>query len=219
MHYTQTVQDYLKAIYQLQQHEAPVSNSRLASYFAVSAPAVTDMVKKLESQNLVDYQIREGVRLTLAGEKIALEMIRHHRLLELYLVQALGMTWDEVHAEAEVLEHVLSEQLEDRIARFLGYPEFDPHGAPIPNRDGTLPSRVTRSLAALAAGDVARIAEVDDSDSERLRYIADLGLVPGVLVRLVQRAPFDGPLTLRIGEPPVEQVIDVHLAARIQVHR
>lgn len=217
MRVTAGVQDYVKAIYELQQTEAPVSNGRLAGYFSFSAPAITDMVKKLEALQLVEYQSREGVRLTTLGEKMALEMIRHHRLLELYLVQALGMTWDEVHAEAEVLEHVISETLEDRIAEYLGHPQFDPHGAPIPARDGTIPSRSAQSLLALEVGGAALVAEVDDRDPARLRYLADLGLVPNTPIILSARAPFDGPLTLLVGEPPVERVIDSRLASRIQV--
>ena len=138
---TSTIQDYVKAVYMLQLEETPVTNGRLAAYFAISAPAVTDMVKRLHSMALVDYHPREGVRLTVRGEQVALEVVRHHRLLELYLVEALGMGWDEVHAEAEVLEHVLSDRLEERIVAVLGNPQFDPHGAPIPAADGSIPPR------------------------------------------------------------------------------
>ncbi len=217
MRITTGVQDYVKAIYELQQVEAPVSNGRLATHFGFSAPAITEMVKKLESLQLVDYQAREGVTLTPIGEKVALEMIRHHRLLELYLVEALGMSWDEVHAEAEVLEHVLSEALEERISAYLGDPKFDPHGAPIPARDGTLPQRTSRLLTTLEVGQSATIVEVDDRDSERLRYLADLGLLPSTPVHLVERAPFDGPLTLDVGDPPQRQVIDHRLARLIHI--
>src|SRR5262249_28660252 len=151
----------LKAIYTLQQDGQMVTNSQLASHFRVSAPAVTDMIRKLsegvklnrepnsELVPLVHYTAREGVRLTPDGERITLEMIRHHRLIELYLVKALGMSWDEVHDEAEILEHFLSESLEERLAAYLGEPEFDPHGAPIPARDGTLPVRDTNSLLSI----------------------------------------------------------------------
>jgi DtxR family transcriptional regulator, Mn-dependent transcriptional regulator len=217
MRITAGVQDYVKAIYTLQQIASPVSNGRLASHFGFSAPAITEMVKKLETLQLVDYQAREGVRLTDVGERIALEMIRHHRLLELYLVEALGMSWDEVHDEAEVLEHVLSETLEDRIAAYLGNPQFDPHGAPIPARDGTLPQRVSQPLTSLEVGTRALIVEVDDDDAERLRYLADLGLVPQTTIVLLARAPFEGPLTLQVGEDSLQQVLDSRLAARIQV--
>ncbi len=219
MRITPGVQDYVKAIYTLQQDEAPVSNGRLATHFGFSAPAITEMVKKLETLQLVDYQAREGVRLTDVGEQIALEMIRHHRLLELYLVEALGMSWDEVHVEAEVLEHFLSETLEERIAAYLGDPQFDPHGAPIPARDGTLPQRDSLSLASLEVGSRSLIVEVDDRDPERLRYLADIGLLPQTEIVLLARAPFDGPLTLQVGQPAVERVLDSRLAARIQVQR
>lgn len=219
MRITAGVQDYVKAIYTLQHVEQPVSNGRLAAHFGFSAPAITEMVKKLESLQLVSYQSREGVQLTSLGEKIALETIRHHRLLELYLVEALGMSWDEVHDEAEVLEHVLSETLEQRIADYLGNPQFDPHGAPIPAHDGTLPQRDSLSLAALDVGTRTTIVEVDDRDAERLRYLADLGLVPQTEIVLLGRAPFDGPLTLRVGALQVERVLDSRLASRIQVQR
>lgn len=217
MRITAGVQDYVKAIYTLQQEEAPVSNGRLASYFGFSAPTITEMVKKLESLELVDYQARYGVRLTEIGEKIALEMIRHHRLLELYLVQALGMSWDEVHDEAEVLEHVLSEALEERIAEYLGHPQFDPHGSPIPARDGSIPQRDSCSLALLELNQIARIVEVEDRDAARLRYLADLGLTPNNVITIIARAPFDGPLTLCVGAEQTQQVLDSRLATRIQV--
>ena len=217
MRITAGVQDYLKAIYELQQYEAPVSNGRLAARFGFSAPAITEMVKKLEALQLVNYQAREGVTLTPLGQRIALEMIRHHRLLELYLVEALGMSWDEVHDEAEILEHVLSENLEERIAAFLGDPKFDPHGSPIPTRDGTLPSRPSQLLSTLEPGTSAVVVEVDDRNADRLRYLADLGLTPATPIHVVKKAPFDGPLTLLVGEPPQEQIVDSRLARLIQV--
>jgi len=217
MRITAGVQDYVKAIYTLQQTEAPVSNGRLAQHFGFSAPAITEMVKKLETLQLVDYQTRGGVRLTAVGEQIALEMIRHHRLLELYLVEALGMSWDQVHDEAEVLEHVISETLEERIATFLGNPQFDPHGAPIPARDGTLPKRDSQPLTLLDVGCRARVVEVDDRDAERLRYLAGLGITPGTEIVLLARAPFEGPLTLQVGIALIERVLDSRLAVRIQV--
>lgn len=217
MRITAGVQNYVKAIYTLQQTEAPVSNGRLAHHFGFSAPAITEMVKKLETLQLVHYQTRGGVRLTAVGEQIALEMVRHHRLLELYLVEALGMSWDEVHDEAEVLEHVISETLEERIATFLGNPQFDPHGAPIPARDGTLPKRDSQPLTLLDVGCRALVVEVDDRDAERLRYLAGLGITPGTAIVLLARAPFEGPLTLQVGTALIERVLDSRLAVRIQV--
>jgi len=217
MNLTVSGQDYVKAIYLLQQRESPVTNGRLATHFTVSAPSVTEMVQKLHRLAMVDYHPREGVRLTGEGERVALELIRHHRLLELYLVEALGMTWDEVHAEAEVLEHFLSESLEERIASYLGDPQFDPHGAPIPARDGSLPQRVAQVLTSLAHGVPARVVEVDDSAPDRLRYLAELGLVPHTAVVVAAQAPFDGPLTVHVGEPATVRIIDARLATLIRV--
>ena len=217
MNLTASGQDYIKAIYFLQQRKSPVTNSRLAAHFTVSAPSITEMVQKLHRLDFVEYHPREGVRLTRAGEELALELIRHHRLLELYLVEALGMPWDEVHAEAEVLEHVLSDAVEARIAAYLGDPQFDPHGAPIPARDGSLPHRVTQSLAILAHGVPAQVVEVDDGEPERLRYLAELGLVPQTAVVVIAQAPFDGPLTVHVGESSAVRVVDARLAGLIHV--
>jgi DtxR family Mn-dependent transcriptional regulator len=217
MTFTSTIQDYVKAVYMLQLEETPVTNGRLAAYLAISAPAVTDMVKRLHALALVDYLPREGVRLTARGEQVALEVVRHHRLLELYLVEALGMGWDEVHAEAEVLEHVLSNRLEERIVAVLGNPQFDPHGAPIPARDGSIPLRLASSLATFPRGILATIVEVDDRDPAHLRYLASLGLIPATVLMVTDQAPFDGPLTLTIGPHSHIRTIDSRLAARILV--
>lgn len=140
--------------------------------------------------------------LSPLGEKIALEVIRHHRLIELYLYEALGYPWDEVHAEAERLEHVISEAFEDRVAAMLGNPEYDPHGQPIPRKDGTCPEPVGVALSSLAPGRSGRVARVADDRSDLLRYLASVGIVPGARVHVVERAPFDGPLHVRVGDDP-----------------
>ena len=215
------VEDYLKAIYELQDGQRPVSNSVLLARLRqaaahYSAAAVTDMLKKLATAGLVHYEPYHGVRLTDVGEQIAFEMLRHHRLLELYLVERMGVPWDEAHAEADVLEHVLSEALETRIAALLGDPLFDPHGAPIPTRAGTLLHRVLTPLCQVTEGTCCLVAEVDDDDPSQLRYLAQLGLVPHAVVTVRQRDPFDGPLHICVGE--IEHVVGQRLAASVLVH-
>ena len=155
--------------------------------------------------------------LTPPGEKIALEVIRHHRLLELYLVEALGLPWDRVDAEAEILEHVLSEEVEERIAALLGQPTRDPHGDPIPGRDGSVASAAWRSLAEVPAGGRARVVRVPDRDARVLRYLGEIGLVPAADVRVVRREPLDGPLHIRLGDAAQQRVIGRDIAERIAV--
>jgi DtxR family transcriptional regulator, Mn-dependent transcriptional regulator len=158
------------------------------------------MIKKLAGMHLLEHERYQGVVLTPAGEKIALEVVRHHRLIERYLAEALGVPWDKVHDEAEKWEHVLSEEMEDRIDAMLGFPTTDPHGAPIPGRDGTMAPPVRERLSDLQAGQSATIAEVSDHDSAMLRYLGDLGLYPGARVEVLAVAPFGGPLMVRLGE-------------------
>ncbi|NHZ71669.1 MAG: metal-dependent transcriptional regulator [Aquificales bacterium] len=195
----QAIEDYLKTIYMLAEAESPVSTSRIAEAREVKPGSVTSMLQRLAKLNLVDYEKHYGVTLTESGEKIALEVIRHHRLLELYLSEALGFGWDEVHEQAELLEHVISEKLEERIAAVLGNPTLDPHGDPIPAKDGTIIQQETRPLTAVSPGETVLVTRIpDDGDSERLRYLAELGLRPGTEVMITAVAPFDGPLTLTI---------------------
>jgi DtxR family Mn-dependent transcriptional regulator len=156
------------------------------------------MIKKLASMHLLEHEPYQGVVLTTAGEKIALEVIRHHRLIERYLAEALGVPWDKVHEEADKWEHVLSEEMEERIDAMLGYPTTDPHGAPIPARDGTMAAPVRERLCDLLPGQAATVAEVNDHDSAVLRYLGELGLYPGARVEVVSVAPFNGPLTVRL---------------------
>ncbi|PDW04700.1 metal-dependent transcriptional regulator [Candidatus Viridilinea mediisalina] len=213
---TPAVEDYLKAIYMLQQHGV-VTTSLLGEQRGSKPGSVTGMIKKLAEMNLVEHTPYQGVCLTPAGERVALEVIRHHRLLELYLVEALGYSWDEVHEEAEKLEHHISEKLEARIAAHLGHPTFDPHGDPIPTLEGTLPERIDLRLADLAIGEHARIVRVRDQSAERLRYLADLGLIPGALIDIIASAPFDGPLSLRLGS--ATHALDRRMARTIEVER
>jgi DtxR family transcriptional regulator, Mn-dependent transcriptional regulator len=215
---TPAVEDYLKAIYQLEQEEpkaGSVTGQRIAERLGVASPSVTNMIKRLSELGLVEHERYRGVELSDTGERIALEVVRHHRLLERYLVEALGYGWDEVHDEAERLEHHISEALEARMAAALGDPTVDPHGDPIPHLDGSVAGADTRKLVDLAPGDVAVVRRVSDQDPERLRYLEQLGLRPGANVRLLEALPFDGPLRLEIAG--TEQVIGRPLGAVIQV--
>lgn len=196
------VQDYLKTIYKLSQHESRVSPSKVAERLTVSVPAVTKMVKRLQELNLCRYSRSEGLRMTAAGTKIALEMIRHHRLLELYLMEALGYGWDEVHEEAEKLEHVISEEFEAKIDELLEFPTRDPHGDPIPTRDGRVEERKTKPMEELEPGQVATVERVSDGDPTFLRYLATLGLFPGTQVRIVATEPFGGPIRIEVDGAP-----------------
>ena len=193
------IEDYLKAIYELHQGGVPVSTSALAERLGFASASVTGMLKKLSAHTpqLVKYRRHKGATLTATGDKIALEIIRHHRLIELYLTEALGYSWDEVHAEAEKLEHVISESFEDRIATFLGDPEVDPHGEPIPTKEGRIADSVGTRLSALLVGQVGRITRVTDEDPELLRYLTELGLSPRALVTVIARAPFGGPVSVQ----------------------
>ncbi len=212
---TPVIEDYLKAIYSLRQSGESVRTVALAAHLNVKPPTVTAMLKTLADLQLIRYEPYRGVELTETGEQIALEIVRHHRLIELYLVEALGFSWDEVHEEAEVLEHFISEKLEARIAAYLDNPTHDPHGDPIPALDGTLPDSSARSLADVPEESEARIARVFEQAAERLRYIAKLGLVPGARVMVTASAPFDGPISVRVND--VVQVIDRRLARMILV--
>lgn len=195
----QAIEDYLKTIYTLAETETPVSTSRIAAARQVKPGSVTSMIQRLAKLNLVNYEKHYGVTLTQPGEKIALEVIRHHRLLELYLSEALGFGWDEVHEQADILEHVISEKFEERIANALGHPSFDPHGDPIPDKDGVMVRQPTESLASLEVGSAAQVARIiDDANSEMLRYLAALGLTPGAEITIMEKAPFNGPLTVEV---------------------
>jgi DtxR family transcriptional regulator, Mn-dependent transcriptional regulator len=193
-----SIEDYAKAIYVLEERHGVASTNGLAERLGVSAPAVSAMVKKLASLGYVTHVRYRGVRLTDEGRLVALEVLRHHRLLETYLVEELGVPWDRVHAEAEVLEHVLSEVLEERIAAKLGEPTNDPHGDPIPAADGTVTERPTVALAALRVGDRGRFVRVSDSNPKLLRELADFGIRPGDKVEVVADGVRFGPTVHRL---------------------
>jgi len=199
------VEDYAKAIFTLEDRgDGSVINNALAARLGVTPASSSGMVKKLGELGLVRHLPYRGVQLTEQGREVALEVLRHHRLLELYLAESLGVPWDRVHDEAEVLEHVLSEELEELIAGKLGNPTRDPHGDPIPTPDGRLPEQPTERLDELPVGARGRFVRVSDSDPEMLRYLADHGVRPGHPLEVVDRQPFEGPLSVRFGE-------DVHV--------
>jgi DtxR family transcriptional regulator, Mn-dependent transcriptional regulator len=198
------VENYAKAIYALQQRSDTVTTNAIAERLGVTAASASGMIKKLDSLGLVSHVPYKGVELTEDGERLALEVIRHHRLLELYLAESLDVPWDRVHAEAEVLEHVLSEELEELIAAKLGHPTVDPHGDPIPTADLVIEERPTSSLADLNPGARATFVRISDSDPEMLRYLADRGIAPGDDFEVIDKQPFDGPTFARFGD-------DVHV--------
>jgi DtxR family Mn-dependent transcriptional regulator len=195
------VEDYAKAIYALQgRGDGAVSTTALAERLGVTAGSASGMVRKLDEHGLVTHVPYRGVRLTAHGERLALEVLRHHRLLELYLAETLGVPWDRVHDEAEVLEHVLSEDLEALIAAKLGDPTHDPHGDPIPSADLELREEATECLSALEPGAEGTFVRVSDADPEMLRYLSQRGIAPGVSLRVEDKQPFGGPLFVRLGE-------------------
>jgi DtxR family transcriptional regulator, Mn-dependent transcriptional regulator len=196
-----SVQDYAKAVYALEARKGgAVSTNELAERLGVTPGSVSAMLRKLSEVGLVEHEPYHGVRLTSQGRRVALEVLRHHRLLELFLAEELGMPWDRVHAEAEVLEHVLSEELEELIAARLGDPTVDPHGDPIPTVDFGIEERSTHSLDELAPGMAGRFVRVSDSDPEMLRYLAGHGIAIGERLEIVDRQPFGGPVFVRFGE-------------------
>ena len=212
---SETAQDYLKEIYKLQTETGRVETSALAERVGVAPPSATAMLKKLGALGLVEHERYRGARLTRAGEKAAIEVIRHHRLLEMYLAETLGLPIEDVHGEAERLEHALSEELEARIDARLGFPTHDPHGHPIPDADLNLDQSSPRVLNDLEPGEEATIERVPDGDSELLRYLSSLDLLPGERVEFVEAAPFGGPVRLLTGGH--ERAISRELAGQIGV--
>jgi len=212
---TGPVEDYLKAVYELERAGTPAATTDLAARLGVAPASVTGMVRRLARQGLLTHQRYRGVRLTREGRQAALRTIRRHRVIESYLVRALGYRWDEVDDEAERLEHAASDDFVDRMAAAIGEPTNDPHGAPIPSREGAVNEARYRSLADLAAGAAAEVMQVSDDDPELLRYLADLAIKPGSTVRVAERAPFGGPITLEVGE--LTRVVGPALAERVLV--
>ena len=196
-----STENYLKSVYDLEQTTTPVPMSALADRLGVAPASVTEMVQKLDRARprLLVYRPRKGVHLTDAGRQRALKVIRNHRLVEHFLHKVLGFSWDEVHEEAETLEHHLSDRVTERLAAFMGDPQYDPHGEPIPKQSGEIPTHADKVLSDLAEGETARIRRVGAKDPELLRHLAELGLIPGSEVTILSKAPFDGPIRIRIG--------------------
>ncbi|MEZ4733854.1 MAG: metal-dependent transcriptional regulator [Caldilineaceae bacterium] len=195
---TSAHEDYLKAIYLLMAEGTKVNNSALANFLEVSPASTTNMVKKLAELELVEYEPYQSITLTEAGERVALEVLRHHRLLELYLHQKLNLPWDQIHAEADRLEHVISEALEDAISDALGNPTIDPHGDPIPSKDGYMEVVTGVPLSGVDLDQPHRLVRVLIQDADRLNYLGTMGLYPNATVTLLKRAPFAGPLLIDV---------------------
>jgi DtxR family Mn-dependent transcriptional regulator len=216
---TEAVEDYAKAIYALQHRGGgePVGTSALAERLDVAPSTVTAMLKRLDRMELVSYEPYRGATLTPSGEQVALEVIRHHRLIEAFLAEALEMPWDRVHDEAEVLEHYISEELEQRIAERLGDPRRDPHGDPIPSAELDLAADRTVALAALKPSEAATFTRVSDSNPEMLRFLDERGIRPGVTLSVVGAEPFGGPLLVEVAG--AEHALGAELAAKMRVER
>ena len=213
---SEAIEDYAKAIYALASRgDGTVSTTALAERLGVTPASVSAMIRKLAERGMVEHVPYHGVRLTADGERLALEVLRHHRLLELYLAEQLGVPWDRVHEEAEALEHVLSEDLESRIAAKLGNPTHDPHGDPIPTPDLNIEEGETLSLADLMPGTRGRFVRVSDSDPAMLRFLDERGVRLGDRLEVLDRQPFDGPLTVRFGDD--QHVLGGRLASAIRV--
>lgn len=196
--YTAPVEDYLKTIYEIERVTGAAATTDIATRLAVAPASVSGMIRRLSGQGLLEHEKYRGVRLTEEGRRVALGTIRRHRIIELYLVEKLGFSWDRVHDEAEQLEHAASDELIDRMAASLGEPTVDPHGAPIPTREGEIDEGDNVPLTDLRPGEVGRIVRVSDDDPALLRYLDELGLTPGAVVTVRDVAPFAGPITLRV---------------------
>lgn len=213
---TRSIEDYLKAIYQLESGGTPAQTNAIAGALDVAPPSVSGMLKRLAEGGLIEHEPYRGVVLTTGGRRAALKIVRRHRILESYLVSKLGYDWDTVHEEAERLEHAASDQLVERMAMALGNPRYDPHGSPIPTPGGDIERPDLVSLDNVPIGPMAELRMVSDTEPERLRYLAALGLKPGTRFEVLARQPFRGPVTLRlVGVIPRDQVIGYELAASL----
>jgi DtxR family Mn-dependent transcriptional regulator len=213
------ISDCLKVIFAMQERGQKISTSAVREQLGVSDATVTMLFKDFAEAGWVEHIPYHGVHLTPLGERKAMEVIRHHRLLELYLARELGYSWDKVHNEADKLEHVISEEFEDKLDALLGHPTVDPHGDPIPSKDGVITVRKGLSLAQLQTGQSALILRVNDQDPEKLCYLGQLGLYPDTYVQMLGRAPFGGPIRILVGEMPqqVEHMLGTELAEQIIV--
>ena len=212
---SEPVEDYLKVIFELESTEGTAGTNEIATALGIAPASVSGMIRRLAEQGWIAHERYRGVRLTRAGKRAALKTIRRHRVIEAYLTTALGYPWDRVHDEAERLEHAASDELIDRMAAAIGEPSTDPHGAPIPTREGVIAEERFASLATVPVGKRVRIQRVGDRDAEQLRYLAEIGITPGRQVEVIARAPFDGPIDLRIGR--VVRSIGPALARQIAV--
>lgn len=212
---TGPVEDYLKAIYELASRDGVAATSDVANALGVAPASVTGMIRRLAAQGLLDYVKYRGVHLTENGRRAALSTIRRHRILETYLTRVLGYPWDRVHDEAERLEHAASDELIECMSAAMGHPTADPHGAPIPTADGVVDERLLQTLAEVPVGVRAHMVRVSDKNPELLRYLADIALQPGVEVMVTARAPFDGPITLKLGKS--QAIVGATLAAQVLV--
>lgn len=218
--YTASVEDYLKTIYEIEEKTEAASTTDIASRLAVAPASVSGMVRRLAGQGLLEHEPYRGVRLTEEGRRVALSTMRRHRIIELFLTEKLGYPWDQVHDEAERLEHAASDELVDRMAAVLGEPTRDPHGAPIPTREGEIDNGDTTALSDLLPGESARITRVSDDDSALLRYLSELGLTLGARITVSHVAPFLGPITINLaGISDGERVIGHHVASAIQLQK
>jgi DtxR family Mn-dependent transcriptional regulator len=217
---SRSAEDYLKAIFQLAERSEWVATTDIAERLGIAPASVTGMVKRLAESAHLEHLPYRGVRLTDSGRAVALAVMRRHRILETYLITKLAYDWSNVHEEAERLEHAVSEELIERMAFALGQPRYDPHGAPIPTREGDIERTAYVALADIEAGAKVALRQVGDEDSERLRYLKSIGLVPVVELLVLDKAPFGGPITVRIGERETkDRVIGPELAARLLVER
>lgn len=212
---SQAVEDYLKVIYRIELEGNKATTTKVANALEVSSASATNMVKRLSKMGLVDYESYKGASLTKSGRKIALEIIRHHRLLELYLLEVMGYSWDEVHEEAEKLEHHISEQFEEKIAQLLDDPTHDPHGDPIPTKEGLMPEMNADPLVSAEADQEYIVNRVKDQNPDLLRYLEKIGLLPGIKIKIKEKGPFKGPVTILIEGS--EKVIGNDVAQNILV--
>ncbi len=213
MSISQSVEDYLKVIYQLETEGSGATTNNVAEMMEASSASATNMLKRLASLNLIEHTSYKGAKLTEAGRKIALEILRHHRLLELYLKEIMGYGWDEVHEEAEKLEHHISEQFEDKIAELLNHPTHDPHGDPIPTKDGVMPEMASLPLTDANIDHQYIIGRVKDQEPELLRYLEKIGLIPGVKIKIIDKAPFNGPILVILED--TEKTIGFNIAEQV----
>jgi DtxR family transcriptional regulator, Mn-dependent transcriptional regulator len=211
--FSRSTEDYLKAIYRLEEDAGGAQTSAIAEVLDIAPPSVSGMIKRLSEAGLLRHEPYRGVRLTTAGREAALRMLRRHRIIETYLIEKLGYGWENVHDEAERLEHAVSDRLIESMALALGNPRYDPHGAPIPTVDGHVEAQQLVPMTEIPVGREGELRTVSDKDPERLRFLESLGLKPGVRFTVVGRQPFNGPLTLRIGSSgEAEEVVGFELA-------